>query len=111
MRRLSLGIGVLVLLIAISAAALLWFLRGDGVRIALEQQASAWLGQPVRIAAARAQLLPRLGIHLQDVRIGQTDAVTLGTVDVATGLLPLLSRRVEGAELVVSLPLRTGSRW
>lgn len=102
MRRLLVAIGVLVVLLAASAAAVLWFLRGDGVRLALEQQASAWLGQPVRIGTARAQLLPRLGIHLGDVRIGQAGEVNLASVDVATGLRPLLSRRIEDAELLVS---------
>ena len=102
MRRLLMAIGVVLVLLAVSAAALLWFVRGDGVRLALEQQASAWLGQQVRISSARAQLLPRLGVHLADVRIGQAGEVALASVDLATGLWPLLSRRIEDAELVLS---------
>src|SRR5262245_4942685 len=102
MRRVVSVVGVLVGLLALSAIALLLLLRGDGIRIALEPQASSWLGQPVRIRGARPRILPRVGLHLEDVRIGAASEISLANVDVATGLRPLLSRRIQDAELVVS---------
>jgi hypothetical protein len=51
----------------------------------------------------RAHLVfsPKIGIELGGVRVGDPARVTLDRVRLATGLRPLLSRRVEGAELVV----------
>lgn len=93
---------VLAILAAVAAAMVYWFLSGAGVQRALEEQASAWLGQPVRIASATAQLFPRVGIQLRDVRVGDPARLTLADVEVSAGLLPLLSRRVEEAELIIS---------
>ncbi len=97
------GVLVLVLLVAAAmAAAAYWFFRSDGVRLAIERQASAWLAQPVSIGAATAQLFPRIGVRLQDVRVGEPARLTLATVEVSTGMRALLSRRVEDAEIAVS---------
>ena len=43
LRRLLIAV---VLVVAVAAAGIHWFFSGDGVRVALEQQATAWLGQP-----------------------------------------------------------------
>lgn len=99
MRRIVL---VLVVLAAVAAGAIYWFFSGDGVRLALERQASAWLGQPVRIARANAQLFPRIGLSVRDVRVGNPVRLSLADVQVSTGLRALLSRRVEDAEIIVS---------
>jgi uncharacterized protein involved in outer membrane biogenesis len=98
-RRVLIG---LLVLVAIAAGAIYWFFRGDGVRRALERQATAWLQQPVHIAAASVQLVPRVGIQLTDVRVGEPARLTLADVEVSTGLRALLSRRVEDAELILS---------
>jgi hypothetical protein len=79
-----------------------WFLSGDGIRQALEQQASMWLGQAVRIESASAQFIPRLGITLRHVRVGEPATLTLATVAVSTDLRGLLDRRIEQAEITVS---------
>jgi uncharacterized protein involved in outer membrane biogenesis len=92
---------VIVLFIA-AAGVLYWLLSGDGIRRALETQASDWLGEPVQIGSARAQLFPRIGISLSDVRAGDPARLTLEDVDVTASLLPLLSRRIEEAEIVIS---------
>lgn len=77
-RRLILAtIAAAVVLIAVVAAAAYWFLSGDGVRRAIETQATAWLGQPVRIGAARAQLFPRLAIQLSDIHVGDAAQLAL----------------------------------
>ena len=57
---LLIAVAFIIVLVLAGAGALYWFLSGDGIRRALEQQASSWLGQPVRIGAARAKFLPRV---------------------------------------------------
>jgi uncharacterized protein involved in outer membrane biogenesis len=101
-RFLLVALVTVIALVAAAAGALSWFLSGDGIRRALETQASAWLGEPVAIGAARAQLFPRIGISLSDVRAGDPARLTLDDVDVTASLLPLLSRRIEDAEIVAS---------
>lgn len=99
MRRLLI---VPLVILALAAAAVSWFFSGDGIRRALERQASAWLGQPVHIASARAQIFPRVAIQLTDVRVGAPERLTLADVEVSTGLAGLLARRVEDTEVIVS---------
>ncbi len=93
---------VLIVLGAAAAAAVYWFFSGDGMRRSLERQATQWLGQPVRIGSATAGLFPRVAIQLRDVRVGEPVRLSLADVEVSTGLQPLLSRRVEEAEIIVS---------
>lgn len=102
-RRLIIGLVVIVFIVAAGGGAFLyWFIAGDGIRLALERQASAWLAQPVRIESAGARLFPRIGVRLGNVRIGAPARVVLATVDVSTGLMPLLSRRIEDAEVAIA---------
>ena len=103
MKRIAVvAAGVTLLILVVAAVALYWFFSGDGVRLALEQQASARLGQPVRIGNASAQILPRIGIALEDVQIGDPVRLTLAEADVSTDLRALLGRRIVDGELVVS---------
>jgi uncharacterized protein involved in outer membrane biogenesis len=103
MRKLILIVmAVVVGLIVVAIGGLYWFLSGDGMRLALEQQATMWLGQPVRVGGARGQIFPRIGIHLGDVRVGEPVRLTLSDVQVSTDLRALLSRRIENARLVIS---------
>ena len=90
--------GILVLVV-LAAGALYWFLSNDGIRIALEQQASAWLRQPVHIASVNAQFWPRPGLTLHDVSVGQPANLTLGEVGVSTELTALLERRIADAAI------------
>lgn len=102
-KRIILGVLALILLAALAAAgALYWFLSGDGIRRALEEQATAWMGEPVRIGAASAQLFPRPGISLSNVRVGDPVSLTLASIAVSTDLDALLNRRIEQAEITVS---------
>src|SRR5689334_3587260 len=103
LRRLIVGVIVLVVLLGVVVAgAAYWLLAGDGIRTSLERQATAWLGQPVRIESARVQLFPRLGVRLGNVAIGAPAQVKLATVDVSTPLLPLFSRRIEDGSVLIA---------
>jgi uncharacterized protein involved in outer membrane biogenesis len=56
----------------------------------------------VHIASAHAQLFPRVGIELSDVRLGNPVRVTLQSVAISAPLRPLLNRRIEDAELTLA---------
>src|SRR5687768_3353993 len=112
-RVLLLIAGVVALVVVVAAGAAYWFFARDGFRQALEAQATAWLGHPVRITAARVQFLPRLAVELRGVRVGEPVQLTLDDVDLASDLRPLLSGRIENAEISISnsqidLPLPFG---
>ena len=121
LRRLVLLIaGVAALLVFVTAAAAYWFFARDGFRQALEAQATAWLGQPVRISAASVQFLPRPAVELRGVRVGEPVQLTLDEVDLASDLRPLFNGRIENAEVSIAdsridlplpfgLPKRAGS--
>src|SRR4051812_1521870 len=81
---------------------LYWLLAGSGVRLALERQVSAWLGQAVHIGVARARLFPQPGLHLERVEVGAPVRLTLGTVDVSSDGQALLARRIENASIVIA---------
>ena len=101
-RVLIIGAAVIVVLVLGAAGALYWFLSGDGIRRTLEQQASAWLGQPVKIGSARAQFFPRIGLQLGDVRAGDPVRVTFRSVSISAPLRPLLQRRIEDADITLA---------
>lgn len=86
--------GGVLALVLVAAGILYWFLSNDGIRVGLEQQASAWLKQPVRIAKVGAQFWPRPGVTLEQVAIGQPARLTLAEVGVSTELSALLRRRI-----------------
>lgn len=103
MRRILLMAAVLVVAVAAAAAgAAYWFFSRDGFRHALEAQATAWLGHPVRIGVARAQFLPRLAIQLGDIQVGDPAQLVLGDVELGADIGPLLSGRVENGDVLVS---------
>ena len=102
-RRLIIAIAAVLLAIPLIAAVAVYALLGtDQVRVALERQATTWLGQPVAIGSATARIFPRPSINLRDVRVGQPVRVALDQVELSTGLRPLLSRRIEDAEVAIS---------
>ena len=94
--------GVLFVIAAGLVIAFYQFMSGDSVRLALERQATGWLGQPVRIGAATARIFPRPGVTLHDVRAGEPVRLVLADVQISTGLKPLWSRRIADAEVAVS---------
>ena len=98
-RALRIVAASLAVLVVAVVALLYWLLSGDAVRSAIEQQASAWLGQPVTIASARVSLWPRVAIGLRQVGVGSPTRLRLAQVDLAASPLALLARRVEDAEI------------
>ena len=103
MRKLLLYLVLAVVVVMLCAAGFVyWFFSGDGLRRAIEQQATAFLGQPVKIGRARAGVFPRTAIHLGDVRIGDPARVTLAEVDVSTDFRELLSRRIQDAAITIA---------
>ncbi len=103
LRRVVIGIVALLVVAGAAIAALVyWLLAGDGTRLTLERQATAFLGQPVHIETARAQVLPRIGIRLRNVRVGEPARVTLADVDVSASLRALLSRRLDEADIHIA---------
>ena len=102
-RRLIIIIAAVVVAIPLVAAIAVYaLLSSDQIRVALEQQATTWLGQPVAIGSATARVFPRPSINLRNVRVGQPARVTLDQVELSTGLRPLLSRRIEDANVAIS---------
>jgi uncharacterized protein involved in outer membrane biogenesis len=101
---------VLVVLAVTLGIAARMILGGDAVRVALEQQASAALGQPVSIQTATPRIFPKPAIHLTGVSVGAGRQVTIERASLATGLRALLSRRIENAELRIE-GSRIDVRW
>ena len=95
---------VITVVVAIGGASLLvyWLVSGDGPRLALEREASAWMGEPVQIDRAQASLFPRAGLELTNVRVGDPVRLTLATVQVSTDIGALLGQRIEDAAVVVA---------
>jgi hypothetical protein len=102
MRRALLLVVPLLLLVAGGLyLAATRVLASDYARTTLEQQMTAWLGQPVRIGALSAAIYPRVAVDLDDVAIGAPAVVTLARVRLVTGLRPLFSRTISDAEIIV----------
>src|ERR1051325_8614286 len=103
LRRILLSAaGVLLVVALVLAAAGYWYLSGDGVRIALESQATKWLGQRVTLGGAGARLFSRPRITPRGRRAGDPVRIMLGDVELSTGLAPLWSHRIEDAEVAIA---------
>ena len=100
-RKVLVALLALVLLLAGGYYLLQWLLVSDLMRTELERQLSAYLQQPVTIKSARAAIFPRVAIALDTVVVGAQQSIALEDVRIVTGLRPLLSRRVEQAEVRV----------
>ena len=100
-RFLLILVGVLLVVAAGLVIAFYQLMSGDTVRLALERQATSWLGQPVRIGSANARIFPRPGLTLHDVRAGEPVRLMLSDLRISTGLRPLWSRRIADAEIAV----------
>ena len=93
---------VVVLLAVVVGVAVRRLTDPEVVRVAVERQASAAMGQPVSVGHVAWALSARPRVVLSDVRIGSPAAISIKQVEVATGLRALLSKRVENGGLVVS---------
>jgi uncharacterized protein involved in outer membrane biogenesis len=103
MRKILLWlVGTVVLVAVCTTGFVYWFFSGDGLRRAIEQQATAWLGQPVTVGRASAAIFPRTAIRLGDIRVGAPVRLTLADVDVSTDFRELISRRIQDATITLS---------
>jgi hypothetical protein len=101
-RKLLVAFLVFVALLGGGYYLLQWLLVSDVMRTELERQLSAYLQQPVTIKSVRAAIYPRVSIAFGGVAIGKEPAIALSDVRIVTGLRPLLSRRVEHAEVRIT---------
>ena len=101
---------VVLVILAGLALAVRVLLGGDRIKAALEAQATAALGRPVTIRAAVPRLLPRVGLELTGITIGEGREVTIDQARLTTGLRALFGGRVEDAEVVVERS-RIDVRW
>lgn len=102
MKKLILiAVAAIIGIALISVVGVRMLLNPERVRAAVEAQASAALGLPVKIQSADIQLWPRAGLTVDGVTVGTPAEITLTRARMSTGLGPLLSKRVEDAELVV----------
>jgi uncharacterized protein involved in outer membrane biogenesis len=104
-----------LVIVALVAGGLYFWARAifasETVRTAVERQLTDALGQPVRIGAMGATVLPRVTMTLEDVRIGEPARITAGRLAVGASLRALISRRIEqgsvelaGARIELPLP-------
>ena len=101
MRKLLVALLALLVLLAGGYYLLQWLLVSDVMRAELERQLSTYLQQPVTIKSARAAVFPRVALALDSVVVGTQQSISIDEVRIVTGLRPLLSRRVEQAEVRV----------
>lgn len=102
MKKIAIALAViLIVLMAGTWVAVRVLLAPERVRAAVEAQASAALGERVRIGSASARVFPVVGLELHDITIWNTPT-RIGSVSIETGLPPLMSRRVENARVTVS---------
>jgi uncharacterized protein involved in outer membrane biogenesis len=103
LRKLLALAAILIILVGIGVVL---FAKGrigsDAVRRTLEAQLSARVGEPVTIASLSASFFPRVVLDLHGVGIGQPAHAMVNEISIATGLRGLLSKRVEGAEVVLA---------
>lgn len=103
MRRTLLIVAVaLVAVLAAAGVLARRLLDPEAVRAALEQQASAVIGQPVKVGAIDWAVSMRPRLLLTAIQIGDPPAITVDRLALTTGLRALLSKRVAGAAIVVS---------
>ena len=101
-RKLAIVAGVVVVVLVVFGLVVRRMVDPEVVRAAVEQQASAALGQPVKVGAVDWALSARPRIVLTNVQVGSPAAIALNRVEVSTGLRALLSKRVERGGVVIS---------
>ncbi|MEP7306800.1 MAG: AsmA family protein [Acidobacteriota bacterium] len=98
-------LGVLGLIVVLSIGLVLTVravFAGDTVRLALAEQLSKALGQPVTVGSIAATAYPRVTVNLGQVSIGEPASIHVETLHVGADFGALLSRRIEHARLELS---------
>jgi AsmA protein len=110
LKWLLIGVGLLAGLAAAAIVALPWLLDTPAVQAQVAQAVSHALGRPVRFASLSVSALPVPTVRLKDLRVAEDPAfgtdsfVTVGEGRVRVRLWPLLSGRVELADLTLMGP-------
>jgi uncharacterized protein involved in outer membrane biogenesis len=103
MKKVLLGAFVLVVILA--AGLFLWaraVFTQDTVRVALANQLSRAIGQPVTIGSIGVTIVPRLTVNLGQVTIGNPARIRVQTLHMGADFRALLSRRIEHGRLELS---------
>jgi uncharacterized protein involved in outer membrane biogenesis len=98
-------LGGFVLLVLLATGLFLWarvVFTQDTVRVALANQLSRALGQPVTIGSIGVTIVPRLTVNLGQVTIGEPAKIRVQTLHVGADFRALLSRRIEHGRLELS---------
>jgi uncharacterized protein involved in outer membrane biogenesis len=99
---LIIGLAAIFIAIAALAVAVRMLIDPERVRSTIAAQASAAIGMPVALQAAEVSIWPRPRVTLSGLKVGEPASLTLDTIEVATALGALLSRRIENAELTIA---------
>jgi uncharacterized protein involved in outer membrane biogenesis len=99
---LLIGLAVILIVIVGLAVAVRMLIDPERVRSTIASQASAALGMPVSLQGASVSIWPRPRVTLSGLKVGEPASLTLDTIEVATALGALLSRRIEDAELTIA---------
>ncbi|HQZ37830.1 MAG TPA: AsmA family protein [Vicinamibacterales bacterium] len=101
-RKIALGLFALVVVLGVAGTiAVRSLMDPENIRQTLEHQASARLGQSVRVGRVDLAFWPRAGVTVTDLAIGEPATLTLARTEVSTAMRSLLSRRIEDADVVV----------
>jgi uncharacterized protein involved in outer membrane biogenesis len=98
-------LGASALLLLLSTGLFLWaraIFTGDTVRVALANQLSRAIGQPVTIGSIAVTIVPRLTLNLGQVTIGEPARIRVQTLRVGADFRALLSRHIEHGRLELS---------
>ena len=101
-KLLIIGLAVIFIAIAGLAVAVRMLIDPERVRSTIAAQASTAIGMPVTLQAAEVSIWPRPRVTLSGLKVGEPASLTLNTIEVATALGALLSRRIENAELTIA---------
>lgn len=112
MKKLLIGLGVLILIVLVVAIAAPFFIPVETYKNQIEQRAEAATGRKLTIAGAvKISLLPSVAVVAKDVRFAngpgysEPDMATLAGLEVKLKVLPLLSGEVAVDSFVLDKPV------
>jgi len=110
LKWLLIGLGVLIALVIAAIAALPWLLDTPAIKSYVTQVAAHSFGRPVRYASLSVSAFPLPAVRLKGFQVAEDPAfgpgpfLTVGEGRIGIRLRPLLSGRVELADLTLDEP-------
>ncbi len=101
-KLLVIALAFILLVVGGLAIGVRMLIDPERVRSTIAAQASTAIGMPVTLQAADVSIWPRPRVTLSGLKVGEPASLTLNTIEVATALGALLSRRIENAELTIA---------